>query len=217
MKTFVMKMIVLMAIVLMATGCGAKTQDTSKIFEENANEVIKKMAEKAKSEEYIQFYTNYDIVADVIGKVADGDYSVPKNIYKITFTSEGIQELLAMEGGETKNLSESLKAELEDKMVAAIGTMLNSNAGAQAVVLASVLQTEQCFVCENVIEKCIYLYFYEQGAPVVISFVPGKDNTVMARGVFVVREDMEEFNPENINQAIEEIKQYIEVEIEKVK
>lgn len=212
------KMIVPMLAVMVLSGCNKDAKDASQVINDNAMEIISTMAEKAGSVDYINAFTNYNEIGDMGSQIAEGDYSTPANIYKLTFTSEGTKALFDLMDTEISgNLSENLKGELEDKMIGTIATMLNSGAGTKAIVLSSVIQTEAIFVCEEMTENCLYMYFFENGFPVCVAFTPGKDGAVLARGVFLVREDFVDMDAAKVEETFKEMAQYAEYEFEIIK
>ncbi len=170
---------------------------------EQGLELITLMQEMAGNDTYMSLYSSSTELQEIISVVAEGDYSAPKEVYKITID----EKLLLSLGGEVSmdGMSEQLQEYMCARLYASIATQLNARlGGANVLAAASICTASKTFVNSEITENMIYLYTYENAKPVVITFIPGEDNTVSASGYFILCEEPE-------TDTLEELKEYLDV------
>lgn len=155
---------------------------------EHGLEVVARMAEMAGSEAYVELYTSNSELAELLSSVGDGDFSEPLAVYRVR-AKEGVASILDL--AETGALSDELRAVVESKLFSTLATQINNMEGTTALAAASLCTAEKLFVSGELTENEIYLYVYENAAPVAVTFMMGEDGAVAARGMFILYEGFE--------------------------
>lgn len=194
-------------------------EEQEKILYENGMNIINTMVEMAGSDIYISLigFSGENKIQEIIDEVAQGSYSQPKSVYQIKFTDSVVDNfayyLLGEEFTDYDKISDTIKEQIEKKAVNSFATMINAAQGTNVLAASSVIQAGECFVCKGMGEKRAYLYLFEKGYPVVVSYSPGKDGAVSANGVFlfddISLEDLEKYlgyGVDNMEIEIKEIK-----------
>ena len=191
--------VLLTALVLSACGDGGKQEAPQKSLYEQGLSIISLMEEMVKSDAYIEMYSQNQELIEMAAKAGDGDYTEPKAVYKIT-VSKNLMQMLA-QGGTLTELSPTLREYVDRRMRGMIATQLNQSAGAQALAASSICMVQKTFANDTLDEVGIsYLYTYENGFPIVVTFTPGEDNTVSASGSFIFSEDLSKATQEEMEQ-----------------
>lgn len=163
------------------------------ILYENGLKMIGTMTEMVHSEYYQYFSTPSEEMQDMIGKIADGDYSQPKAVYEIAYTQEMIEEFLAQEVGADelyKDIPENLKKDLCQRVFTSMATMITARGGgATSLAVAAIFRPIDSFVCEGLSSNRMYVYCFEQGYPVMATFILGQDNSVQESASFIIIEE----------------------------
>ncbi|MBQ6896536.1 MAG: hypothetical protein IJN69_04940 [Oscillospiraceae bacterium] len=182
------------------TGCeGEKTAEGSqKSLYSHGLDLVEMVEEMAKSEAYLEIYTGSPRISEVVSGFGSGDYSVVKKVYKLTPTEAYLAEYGT--AAEMSGLSSKVKKTVSDKTIAAIVTQINAMGGAENLAATTVCTAGKTFVSSELKETCVWIYVFEYGFPVAVTFTPGEDSTVSASAMLV---SCEEFPVESA-QDIEE-------------
>ena len=81
--------------------------------------------------------------------------------------------------------SEELKSYLTQRVMASLMSQINAMSGVENLAASSVCTVGKTFVSESATENVIYIYAYEDTAPVAVTFTLGEDHTVSASGTFI--------------------------------
>lgn len=191
--------VLLTALVLSACGDGQRQETPQKSLYEQGLSVISLMAEMVKSDDYIEMYSQNKELIETVAKAGNGDYAEPKAVYKITVSKNLIQMLA--QGSALTELSPTLREYVDRRMRGMIATQLNQSAGAQALAASSICMVQKTFVNDTLDEVgTSYLYTYENGFLIVVTFTPGEDNTVSASGSFIFSENFSKATQEELEQ-----------------
>lgn len=181
------------AVILLSllSACAGQESD-EKSLREHGMDVIKVMEEMVKSSEYGSLIgSNADAVEEIRADLAAGDYTAPQAVYEIGLPS--IQNLLTLTGGDglMDGFSDALKNQLTNKSASSLVNLLNSRSGYAPLAAASVYTANKTFDSEAPTENTLYLYTFEMGYPVAVSFIAGEDRSVTASGTFLIVEDFD--------------------------
>ena len=184
------------------TACSQQVENERPSLEVYGMEVIHMMEELVKSEFYGNAMSGSSEIHAAAQPAAAGDYSDPLAIYKITVPN--LESMLELEGEElaAEGFSEELMQFLENRSVSAVISQLNAMSGAYAVAAASMYTASKTFVSDELKESMIYLYTFEEGVPVAVTFLKGEDNTVSAGGQFLL---IDHFSIEEIQSLLDEV------------
>lgn len=202
-----------LALVMVAslTACGGNDSEVpGKTLYGHGQDVVSIMVEATRSEEYVQAYTGSPEITEIVQSIGAGDYTTPKAVYCIKVSDDtllGLAELGNMDGA-----SESLQDTMKGRVLASLMTQINGMSGVNNLAASSVCTMGKTFVSEEVAENQIYLYTYENGKPVAVTFVVGEGGSVSASGTFVMYDEFTCGSAEEIETFFSEF----DVEVEEV-
>jgi len=183
----------MMTLSLCACG-GAK----EKSLKEQGLEVAALMEEMVNSETYVQYHTGADGLVRVIGSIAEGDYSEPAAIYSLTPPKDPSSVWDPTLHG-LDDLSDTLKEVVLRKTLGpALIQRINAMSGAETLAATAVCTAGKTFVCGEAAGDVIYLYVYESGFPIAVSFSEGENKAFSASGTFLVNEAFDASSQESI-------------------
>lgn len=176
-------------------GC-AREQNKETSFYDRGLEVAELMVQAVNSEEYLAALSASDALTEKLDAVATGDYTSPKAVYSITFPETALEEMMAMTtlGG----MPEELAKLLNRRLTAAVMSQINAMAGVEALAASSLATIGMTFVSSELKADAVYLYIYEKGFPVAVTFTGGEDQTVSASGMFMMLEEFPTDSAEEI-------------------
>ena len=175
---------VIMLLSLCACGETASTKEAEKSLYEHGLDVIAVMSEMTQLESYVETYTGSGEIKEVVTSIGEGDYTTPKAVYAITVNAEQIAAYADVEA--LDGASDALQKTMENKFIVALISQVNGRAGAMNLAAASVCTAGKTFVTDEISESVIYLYTYENGRPISVTFTCGEDSTVSASGMFMM-------------------------------
>ena len=149
------------------------------------------MKKKAESSDYraIVLGANGDL-DEKVRELGAGDGSKPTAAYRLSgdFSFFGSMMLSSVSRGE--NISPSIKREIAARLLSSFAMMWTGmKASATAAAAVSVLQSQSVFVSDELSENCAYVYTFQEGYPVAVSFIKGDGGAVLADASYVVDED----------------------------
>ena len=176
--------VLVLIIILGLAACGATREaQNSKSLYAHGLDVISMLSEMTRSESFIGIYTANSEIKDIILALGNHSYETPDAVYAITVPEDtlmGMAELSNMEGA-----SEELKNYLTQRVMASLMSQINAMSGVENLAASSVCTVGKTFVSEDATENVIYIYVYEDTAPVAVTFTLGEDHTVSASGTFI--------------------------------
>lgn len=208
------------------TGCANKAAEQSTGNAENkpvpeektpyayGMDLIAVMSEMVNSGDYLQFISSSPEIRAVAERLAEGDYENVRAVYHIS--TSGIESLAAVmeEEASIDSFSEELLTYMNHKAASFLTSHLNSQEGYAALAASSIYTAEKTFVCNELQKDCIYLYTFQNGYPITISFTVGENSAVHAVGTFVINETIRATPEEEIQTSIDELFRYLGCEIQ---
>ena len=173
-------------------------------------EVVQLMSEMAQSEEYVKFYTGSDEIGSMIQTIGSGDFASPQAVYAISVADENLSAIMGL--GNLDGVSEKLQGFLKQRVLASLVTQVNAMGGTESLAASSICTAGKIFVNEGATEDVIYLYVYENAAPVAVTFIIGENQAVSASGMFILYDGFTCGSAEEIKSFF----QYITVEVSEV-
>lgn len=159
--------------------------------------IITLMSEMVKSPEYGKMYSQNETLIAQLETAGQGDYTKPKAVYQVTVSEDLIKtmtQFMLMD-----ELSPALKEYVYQRMRGMLATQLNQDGGAEALAASSITMAQKTFVCDTLDQTgTSYLYTYETGFPILISFTPGEDHTVLASGSFIFSKNFAQATEEEL-------------------
>lgn len=159
---------------------------------EHGTEMIALLDEMINNDDYRELYSNSEDILEVARQIGQGDYSEVYAVYKLTLPKDLSGVFAVMNGMNFNTMSEALQNNVEDRVYQSLANIVNAQRGVAYLATASTFTVEKTFVNTEITENCAYLYTFENGFPVLITFITGEDNTVAANGIFVMYENAHE-------------------------
>ncbi len=150
-------------------------------------EIVHLMSEMTQSEVYAATYTDNDDIKAIIQNISTGDYQAPKVVYEIAVSDENFAAMTDLY--DLSKISERLKPVLQQKMLIALMTQVNSMGGVENLAAVSMCTAQKTFVNETADTNVIYLYVFENAVPVAVTFIIGENHAISANGTFVIYEN----------------------------
>ena len=181
-KTIAFALVLVIILGLAACGVVKEVKETKSLYAHGLD-VVSMLSEMTRSESFIGIYTANSEIKDIILALGEHPYDTPAAVYAIT-----IPEDVLMGMAELSNLgdaSEELKSYLTQRVMASLMSQINAMSGVENLAASSVCTVGKTFVSESATENVIYIYAYEDTAPVAVTFTLGEDHTVSASGTFI--------------------------------
>lgn len=205
-KRIFISTIIMVLFTFAMTACGKKNDNS---LYEKGLELTEVLLEAVDSDEY---WENMGIGSEeyfsYVEQLREGKYKEPKNVYVLTVSEEGMENLL--EELDMEDVSERLQKTIIYKMFGSITTRFNAQMGSTPLAVSSVYNVSTTFVCDEIEESCVYIYKYKNALPVVVTFVVGEDNTVSATAGFLMSIDL----LEDLEETLDDMEFYEELGIE---
>lgn len=187
-------------LILSLTACGSKKEQVS--LYERGLEVVDLLDEMADSQSYVQMFTGNTQISEVIQSNTNGDYSKPQAVYEVVLQKDNYQGLLGNEDTQIA-MSDELERIMEKKVNASLITQMNAYGGSENLAASTICTTDIFFVNSEIKEDVIYIYVYENTAPVAITFLQEGNDIVSANGTFMFGEELMNLTKESISQLLE--------------
>ncbi len=156
-----------------------------KSLSDHGMDVISMMSDMVRNDGYSEIYGGD--ISDLSETAKAGDYSVPKAVYEIAISDGYLSS--AYESACFEGFSEPIENYMRSRMISGMSAQINAMAGADNVAAGSIFTAGKTFVSEEISEDTLYLYVFESGVPVMISFITGEDMSVSAGGTFIFNDD----------------------------
>ena len=160
--------------------------------------LVSEMNEAVQNEAWVSLFTGDPAVREILSNAGQGDFSQPKAVYEIQFSDQAVTSLT----GQT-DLSGFSESRIHAAIQSAAPSQINALDGAETLAAASICTVSDTFVCDGLTENTLYLYTYENAAPVMVSFVVGQDGAVLATGVPILSDSFSPDSPENVQLFLE--------------
>lgn len=185
MKKMIIAALAVLSMSLLLIACEKTEYPT---FEEKGMEIIGIMEDMINSEEYIEALGIRDEdVLGIIESAAEGDYSEAEHIYSLKFDNPADALIDNFD-----DLPRSLKKVVNDKAYGAYISALNAASGSIPLVAASMATASTAFATDG--ESAVYLYTFEDGYPIAITYVVNDEGICSAAGTFLFRTDDLDFS-----------------------
>lgn len=180
---------VLLMTQLLSCGMGRKP------LTECGEEVISLMVQLLESDEYIKMLSFAKDYEEKTKELRDTDYSKSLAVYELTIPEEYFFD----EKLEKEKLSEELYEYLSSNGYSSFASTVNNTS--EYMVVSSIFAAQKCFADKSFDRNRIYLYVFENGAPIAISFVCAGDGVFKAHGNFILNDNFSADSEESIKKS----------------
>ena len=147
-------------------------------------DVISLMTEMLESDDYQSLFNLPAAYDEQINKLCEGNYSKSIAVYEL-FISE--EEVL----GKTIDkdaLSEELYAYICSSAYGSFVSRINQASGLEAMAVSTVFTAQKTYASKDIDANKIYLYVFENGCPIAVSFVTTGEDALRANGRFIMND-----------------------------
>lgn len=174
---------VLLACVLLMTlftSCNGK----SKPLTECGEEVISLMAEMLESEDYKSLYNIPSAYDDQVKRLREGDYSKSIAVYELLVSEEELLGKTIDKDGLSKELYEYICS----SAYVSFASHINQLSGVEDMAVSAVFTAQKSYSNKDVDTNRIYLYVFENGCPIAVTFVVDGNDSLRAVGHFIMND-----------------------------
>ncbi len=189
---------VLLACVLLVTllaSCNGK----SKSLTECGEDVIALMSEMLASEDYKSLYNLTSAYDNQVNRLREGDYSKSIAVYEL-FVSE--EELLD-KTIDKEGLSEELYEYICSSAYVSFASRINQVSGVEGMSVSSLFTAQKSYANKDIDTSRIYLYVFENGCPIAVTFVAEGNDLLRAVGHFIVNDKFVTEDENSIKESCE--------------
>lgn len=192
---------ILLACILPITLLASCTRGSSSLAE-CGEDVISMMTEMLTSDEYISLYTISSISYDEqINALRKGDYSKSLAIYELSIPEK---ELLDKTVDKDK-MSDELYEYICSSAYTSFASRVNEPCGIEAMTVSAIITAQKTYAYEDIDTKTIYLYVFEKGCPIAVTFVSGGNNSLKAVGHFIVNDNFITDDESSIKESLKTV------------
>lgn len=163
----------------------ASCKSNADVFISYGEDVISLMAEMLENEEYASMYGLSDRYNETLDKLRQGDYSEFSSVYELSIPEEELIEKLDIN---EKDFSKDLYQYLCASSYGSFASRVNMEANVEAISVSSAFAAQKVLVDKKVDENKIYLFVFEKGCPIVVSFITEEDGAFKASGQFIIND-----------------------------
>lgn len=163
----------------------ASCKSNADVFISYGEDVISLMAEMLENEEYASMYGLSDRYNETLDKLRQGDYSEFSSVYELSIPEEELIEKLDIN---EKDFSKDLYQYLCASSYGSFASRVNMEANVEAISVSSAFAAQKIFVDQKVDENKTYLFVFEKGCPIVVSFITEDDGAFRVAGQFIIND-----------------------------
>ena len=167
----------------MLTSCN----ETTKSLVECGEDVISLMAEMVDSESYGSLYNLPTAYDKTISNLRDGNYSKSSAIYELSIPEDELFESIDT-SIDKESFSEDLYKHICSSAYVSFSSRINQKGGVEAMSVSTAFSAQKSFVNKEMDANKVYLYVFENGCPILITFVAGEDGSFRAIGYFIIND-----------------------------
>ena len=174
---------VLLACVLLLTllvSCNEK----NKSLTECGEDVISLMAEMLESEEYKSLYNLPSAYDDQVNMLREGNYSKSIAVYELLISEEELLDKTIDKDGLSKELYEYICS----SAYVSFASRINQISGVEAMAVSAVFTAQKTYANKDIDTNRIYLFVFENGCPIAVTFVVDGNDSLRAVGHFIVND-----------------------------
>ena len=174
-----------MSVLRMASMTGCRVSTKTPV--ERGEEVIALMSEMTENENVLESLSGSQEIKEKVLQIGTKEPEYPDAVYEVKLSKENLPLTADFEG-----ISDSLKQNLIARSYAAVGPQLNALEGVEFLAASSMCTASISFKTGSIAENLLYIYFYRDGAPVMVSFSANADGIVTATGTYLFKDEEED-------------------------
>lgn len=187
-KTILMTLVVITLLSALVS-CVSSREETD--LYELGEEMIGLMQEMASNDYYLELYS-VEAFNDMLHYVAKANYTTPKAVYSFEISKSHFEQMIPETEGGKNPFSDELEEIVFESYARNFAAQLISRFGASAIAASGVCALQKTVCSSKITVPTCYLYVYESAPSVIITFIPGEDNTVSANGTFILPKELQD-------------------------
>jgi hypothetical protein len=181
----------------------ASCNENSRSLTEYGEDVISLMTEMLESEEYKSMYDLPSEYDDEINMLREGNYSESIAVYEILVPEDELLDVVL--DIDKEDLSKELYEYLCSSAYSSFATLINRISGSNSMVLSSAFTASKNYVSKDIDENKIYLFVFENGYPIAVTFVANGEGAVHAVGHFIINDEFITEDENSIKESCEKM------------
>ena len=199
----------ILLLIIFLCACGNRVSDYNffedksiKTLNDHGLEVISLLSEMVKSDTYGKLLNDSSEIQNIAASIREGNYTEPSSIYKISVPDNAVSEMYSAMDLKLNELSENLTDNLNKKLLLGIANLINAKEGTASLAAGSIYAANKVFVSNEINEDLLYIYTFESGYPIIITFLIGDDGAVNATGNFLLNTELNTNIEENLKKIL---------------
>ena len=189
---------VLLACVLLMTiftSCNGKTKSLTECGEA----VISLMAEMLESEDYKSLYNLPAAYDDQVNRLREGNYSKSIAVYELLVSEEELLDKTI----DKDVLSKELYEYICSSAYVSFTSRINQASGVEGTTVSTVFTAQKSYANKDIDTNRIYLYVFENGCPIAVTFVADGKDSLRAVGHFIMNDEFIAEDENSIKESCE--------------
>ena len=193
---------VLLACILLLTLL-ASCNGNPKSLTECGEDVISLMAEMLESEEYKSLYNLPAAYDDQVNMLREGNYSQSIAVYELIISEKELLDNTINNTINKDELSKELYEYICSSAYVSFASRINQTSGVEAMSVSAVFTAQKTYANNNIDSSKIYLYVFEKGCPVAVTFVSDGGDALRAVGYFIMNDEFIAEDENSIKESCE--------------
>jgi len=188
----------LVAVMLLVTLASCNRNAASLV--EYGENVVSLMSEMLESENYISLYNLPASCDETLSDLREGDYSKAIAVYDLSIPESELLESFDA-NVDKESFPEELYKYVCSSAYTSFATRVNQKSGVEAVATSAAFSARKSFLNKEMNENRMYLYVFENGRPVLVTFTPGENGSFVAAGCFLISDALVTDNERSIAES----------------
>lgn len=216
---------ILTVVSMLFCACGGKDAESAQVNTETASDlktlyqqgldVISLMSDMAESDDFAQMAGSNEI-KDAAENIREGDYSKPSAVYRIDMSEGMLEQMISISGMDSQDFTGELKTYMQKRMKKSLAGMINANYGTSAVAASTIYRVDKIFAYNEDENDEIYIYTYDTGYPIMVTFTAGEGRAFMAEGNFLLDDEFEAGTEEEFQEFLDDTTYFKGCSVEKL-
>lgn len=193
--------VLLLSIFFNVCNAEAKVNSKDKAIHAQGLAIVSVMEEMVQNETWFDVFSHNKDLKKIVSDEGRIGKKKLKAVYKIKINDELNSYLI--EPINEKRLSPDLSKYFQNIIQTCIATNINTMGGADTIAASGICTYSKTFVNKDLEKNTSYLYTFEKGAPILIAFIVGDDNTVSAHASYIFYDGLSRKNIKEMEAVLE--------------
>lgn len=195
------KLLTVFLCMALLTGVLSSCTEKSDMLKKCGEDVISIMVEMIDNEEYREIYDLSEEYDEEISKLCEGDYSHIEQVYELIIPVEQLMN----ESLDEDDVSEDLYQYVCSSALTSFASRVNQASGVKSMIVSSTFSAQKSFASKKMDESTVYLYVFEDGYPIAVTFVDSGEDAFRAIGYFILNEEFDTDDEDSIRKSCKDL------------